>query len=161
PNNPLRKPINLSPLDKTGWLAEQPEELLVWVAQVARWRRFGAGEFVYVAGDKSDGLYGLASGGLEISFPLIAAEPIAIYWAEVGFWIGESAELSRAPRLVSLMSANNSELLHIPGQALRKLVAEHPSYWSSFYSLSHRNAMLMLNLLGEAISLSVRARICR
>ena len=63
-------------------------------------------------------------------------------------------------RLV-IMSANNSALLHIPGQAIRKLVAEHPSYWSSFYSLSHRNAMLMLNLLGEAISLSVRARICR
>ena len=61
-----------------------------------------------MAGDSADGLYGLASGGLEITFPLIADEPVVVYRAEPGFWIGDNAELADTPRLVSLKAATQA-----------------------------------------------------
>ena len=158
---PLRKPVDIAPLDKTGWLSDQPEAFRSWVADAAHWCRFGAGEFVFLAGDQSDGVYGLASGTVEITFPLYAAEPVAVYFAEVGFWAGESAELAEDPRHVSLMSVTESRMLHLTGSAIRALLSQQPRHWRSFYQLSQRNFGVLLNLLSEALSLSVRARICR
>nr|WP_246317598.1 cyclic nucleotide-binding domain-containing protein [Hyphomicrobium methylovorum] len=84
-----------------------------WASEIGRWRRYGAGQFVYQAGDPSDGIYGLADGSLEITFPLVAEEPVSVYRAEVGFWIGDAAELASVPRIVSLMAATESRLLHL------------------------------------------------
>jgi CRP/FNR family transcriptional regulator, cyclic AMP receptor protein len=153
--------VPLAPLDHVGWLAEQPKDFRDWVAKVARWRHFDVGQFVYLAGDEPDGLYGVASGGVEITFPLVVSEPIVIYHAQVGFWIGESADLSEAPRLVSLMASTECRILHVPRPAIQRLLSDTPQYWKSFYALSHLNSALMLNLLAEALSLSVRARACR
>jgi CRP/FNR family transcriptional regulator, cyclic AMP receptor protein len=94
-----------------------------------------AGQFLYQAGDDPDGLYGLAEGGLDVSFPLISDEPVVIYRTEIGFWIGDSAELAGRTRMV-----------------------EH---WQSFYALSAHNVESALTLLSEALALTVRARVCR
>ncbi len=153
--------VNLAPLDQVGWLCEQPQEFRDWVSKVARWRHFHRDQFIYLAGDKPDGLYGVASGGIEISFPLMASEPIVIYRAQVGFWIGDSADLSEGSRLVSLMASTDCRILHIPRHAVQRLLADTPQYWKSFYQLSHLNSATTLNLLAEALSLSVRARACR
>lgn len=155
------KQLDLAPLDGVGWLAEQPEDFRAAVATTARWRRYDAGRFVYQAGDASDGLYGLAEGGLEITFPLIAEEPVAIYRAEIGFWIGDNAELSETPRLVSIMAARPSRVLHWPGKAARALLAAEPRHWRSLYRLSARNTALALQVLSEVLALTVRARVCR
>jgi CRP-like cAMP-binding protein len=115
-----------------GWLAEQPPEFRDWAARSGRWRQYAAGQFIYHAGDLADGLYGLAAGGIEITFPLLAEEPVVIYRAEVGFWIGDNAELAETPRLVSLRAAVPSRLLHIPTPAIRALLAAHPAHWREF-----------------------------
>ena len=114
--NSGRTRLNLAPLDQIGWLAEQPEEFRQWVASVAEWRNYKFGQPIYLAGDPSDGLYGLASGALELTFPLIGEEPISFYRAEIGFWIGDSAELSDEPRMITLSAASDCRMLHIPHQ---------------------------------------------
>jgi CRP-like cAMP-binding protein len=114
-----------------------------------------------MAGDQSDGIYGLASGGIELTFPLLADESIAIYRGEIGFWIGDSAELSNEPRLVTLSAATDCRMLHIPHQAIRSLLAERAQFWQCFYRLSHINNTTAITLVAESLSLSVRARICR
>jgi CRP-like cAMP-binding protein len=153
--------VDLAPLDEVGWLAGQPKDFLFWVAQVARWRSFEPGQFIYVAGDPPDGLYGVASGGVELTFPLVASEPIVFYRAQVGFWVGESADLSDGQRLVSCMASTKCRVLHISSSAIRSFLSEKPHHWRSFYRLSHLNVATALSLLAEALSLSVRARICR
>jgi CRP/FNR family cyclic AMP-dependent transcriptional regulator len=132
-----------------------------WVARVARWQSYRAGQFIYMAGDHADGLYGLASGGLEITFPLIADEPVVVYRAEPGFWIGDNAELADTPRLVSLKAATASKILHIPHGAIHSMLKEKPEHWRAFYRLSSINVNRAIGLLAEALSLSVRARVCR
>lgn len=153
--------VNLAPLDRVGWLAEQPEPFRTWLSQVAHWRDFSAGEFLYQAGDPSDGLYGLASGSLELTFPLVAEEPVVVHRAEIGFWIGDNAELADEPRLVSVMAAENSRVLYVSSRAIRAHLAERPEHWQAFYRLSSRNVRTAIMILSEALALTVRARVCR
>jgi CRP-like cAMP-binding protein len=151
----------IAPLDRVGWLATQPAELRAWVARVGRWRRFEAGQLIYDAGDTADGLYGLAEGALNVTFPFVRDEPVALHRAEVGFWVGDAALLADAPRLVSLSAALPSRVLFVPGHALSDLLARQPAFWRSFYELSHGNFALTLDLLAESLVLSPRARIAR
>jgi CRP-like cAMP-binding protein len=159
-NSPYRV-LDISPLDRVGWLAEQPPEFRDWAARCGRWREYAAGQFVYHAGDPADGLYGLAAGGLELTFPLLAEEPVIVHRAETGFWIGDNAELAETPRMVSLRVAVPSRLLHLPTAAIRALLAERPHHWREFYRLSARNVSTAVTYLSEALALTVRARVCR
>jgi CRP-like cAMP-binding protein len=152
---------NIAPLDQVGWLAGQSKDFRDWAAEVGRWRRYGAGQFVYQAGDVADGLYGLAAGSLEITFPLVAEEPVSIYRAEIGFWIGDAAELAAIARMVSLMAASESKLLHLPSHAIQQLLSGQPEHWRAFYRLGALNSRTAIMLLSEALSLTVRARVSR
>lgn len=132
-----------------------------WFGQVGRWIRLDPGQALYHAGDAANGLYGLASGALEITFPLVAGEPVTLHRAEPGFWIGEEAQLSRRPRMITVSAATPARLLKVPGADLERLLDESPRFWPCFYDLSARNSELALTLLGESLALSVKARVCR
>ena len=157
----MPKKTKLDPLDRVGWLSEQPPGFKQWALQIGRWKTFKKGEFIYHYGDPSDGIYGLGAGALQITFPLVADEPVVVYRAEVGFWIGDAAELTNTPRFVTLMAASESRLLHLPSWSIRVLLANSPEHWRSFYQLSASNERLAVTLLAEVLSLTVRARVCR
>jgi CRP/FNR family cyclic AMP-dependent transcriptional regulator len=157
----MQKMRNLEPLDTYGWLSGQPADFRHWANSVGRWKRYRPGQIVYSAGDKSDGAYGLAEGGLQIMFPLVADEPVVVHRAEVGFWIGDAAGLSAEPRLVTVMAAVETRLLHLPSSAINVLLANRPDHWRCFYQLSMGNLRLAVTHLAEALALTVRARTCR
>ncbi len=157
----MQKRAKLDPLDKVGWLSEQQDDFRLWAEQVGRWRTFEKGQFIYHFGDPSDGVYGLASGDLQITFPLVAEDPVIIHRAEIGFWIGDAAELADEPRFVTIMAASPTRLLHLPSSSIRVLLANRPDHWRAFYRLSTKNNRLAVSLLAEALSLTVRARVCR
>lgn len=153
--------VSIAPLDTVGWLAGESEEFRAWVAQAGRWRVYDAGRVIYSVGDPPDGIYGLGSGSLGITLPLADDEPVLMHIAEVGFWLGDAAELARVPRIVTLSAASRCRLLHLPGRAVHALLAERPQYWSAFYRLSTINAGKASVHLAEALALTVRARVCR
>lgn len=159
--SPLPARTKLHPLDGIGWLAEQPEDFREWAESVGRWKTYRPGQFVYHAGDRPDGAYGLASGGLQVTFPLVAEEPVIVYRAEIGFWIGDAAELASEPRLVTVMAAEQTRLFHLPSSAIKILLANSPDHWRCFYRLSMNNFRLSVSLLAEALALTVRARVSR
>ena len=158
--SPIRV-TDIAPLDAVGWLSEQPPSFQDWAKRHACWRTYAAGQFVYHAGDPTDGIYGLAEGGLEISFPLLAEEQVTLYRAEIGFWIGDNAELAETPRVVTVRAVCPSRLLHLPSAAIHTLLAEHPHHWREFYRLNSRNTSTAVVLLSEALALTFRARVCR
>lgn len=156
-----RKKTSLSPLNKVGWLSRQPETFVQWAEQAGRWKTYEKGQFIYHCGDSPNGVYGLASGGLQITFPLVGEDPVIIYRAEVGFWIGDAAELSEQTRMVTIMAAAPTRMLHLPSWSIKILLANSPEHWRSFYQLSTMNVRLAMTLLAETLSLTVRARVCR
>jgi CRP/FNR family cyclic AMP-dependent transcriptional regulator len=157
----LPKTSDLAPLEGVGWLAQQSPAFRDWVAAAGRWRRYQKGQVLYDAGDSSDGLYGLAAGALDITFPLVAEEPVTLHRAEVGFWIGDSALLARELRAVSVHAAAPSRVLFIAGNAVRAMLEERPEHWRAFYLLSHLNTVTAINLLAEVLALTVTARVAR
>ena len=152
---------SLDPLDKVGWLSGEPREVRDWVAASGTWRRYAAGTIIYLAGDPSGGLYGLANGTLEITFPLDATEAVSVHRAEPGFWIGESACLAGVPRSVSLASVDDTLVFHVPSSAIERRVQERPDTWRAFYRPSHMNGMRAVRMLAEALALPPGARFCQ
>lgn len=151
----------LDPLDRVGWLSRQPPAFRAWAAEAGRWRQFSAGEIIYLPGDEPDGMYGLASGAFEITFPLQGEEVVTLHRAEPGFWIGEAALMAGATRLVGLSAALGSRAFHIPMGALRDLLRQEPGAWRNLYEQSFDNLAVALTLLAESLSLSPRARIAK
>jgi CRP-like cAMP-binding protein len=86
---------------------------------------------------------------------------VGLHLAQKGFWIGDNASLGGHPRLVSMAALSECRMLHIPHRAIMALLKEEPHHWQSFYHLTSINMTTALNLLAEALSLSVRARVCR
>jgi CRP/FNR family transcriptional regulator, cyclic AMP receptor protein len=159
--NPRQKLPDISPLDRVGWLADEPQPFRDWAASVARIRDYQPGQFIFQAGDTSDGIHGLASGGVDLHFPLIGDEPVLFHRAEIGFWIGDSAELGDHKRTISLVAASPTRMVLLPRHEVRMLLANDPSHWRSFYQLSDRNGLSAMAALAESLALTVRARICR
>lgn len=160
PNRPRTAAV-LDPLHRIGWLASQPDDFRLWVAEAGRWRQFAAGEIIYLPGDEPDGMYGLAAGALEVSFALEGEEAVTIHRAEPGFWIGEAALMAGARRLVGLAAALDSRVFHIPLAALREQLQREPALWRPFYEQSFGNLAVALTLLAESLSLTPRARMAR
>lgn len=106
-------------------------------------------------------MYGLAEGALEITFPLVADEPVIIHRAEPGFWIGDAAQFSRRSRMIGIAAASAVRVLRVTGADLERLLAETPRFWPCFYDLSSRNVETALTLLSESLALTVKARVCR
>ena len=154
-----RKPTDIAPLDHLGWLADQPQALKDWVASVATWRDYRAGQVIYMAHDPADGLHGLARGALDISSPDAGDEQVALSRAEPGFWIGDTGLLSDAPRLVTVTAMTDARLLFVPGPAVVRLLNDQPEMWPCFYRLSNINLATALKLLAEALSCPPRVRI--
>lgn len=153
----------LDPLDQVGWLARQSPEFRAWAwaGEHGRWRQYAAGESIYLAGDEPDGMYGLGAGALEVTFPLSGEEPVTIHRAEPGFWIGEAALMAGATRLVSLASALDSRVFHIPVGPMKDLLQRDPGIWRVLYEQSFDNLTTAVTLIAEALSLSPRARIAK
>ncbi len=153
--------LSLDPLDRIGWLAEQPPAFRAWMAEVGRWRSFEPGQLLYDAGDSASGVFGLAEGSLDISFPLVGEEPVSLHRAEAGFWIGDLALLAKTERLVSVRVRRRARVLVVPAQPIRAHLGARPEHWPCFYALTHRNMATALALLGEALALSPAQRFAR
>lgn len=148
-------------LGRVGWLSRQSPDFQAAVARLGRWREFRPREIMYLAGGESDGLYGLAEGTLEISFPLIGEEEVTVHRAEPGFWIGELSTLAGQDRIVTLSAATAVRVLFLPQIELRRMVEANPRYWGAFYEQSAGNQIITLMLLAEVLSLTPRARVAR
>jgi len=151
----------LGVLGEVGWLSRQPTEFQAVVARLGRWREFKLREIIYSAGSEPDGLYGLAAGTLEISFPLGGEEEVTVHRAEPGFWIGESAILAGQDRMVTLTAATPVKVLFLPRAELRRMIEADPRHWGAFYEQSMSNLALTVTLLAEVLSLTPRARVAR
>ncbi|WP_108257515.1 Crp/Fnr family transcriptional regulator [Mangrovicoccus ximenensis] len=142
-----------------GWFADCPESTRSLLAPLARLRRFSPGNAVYLQGDPADGLYGLVSGGLDISVPRPDGTEYTFHRAESGFWIGDLAVMSDAKRLVSVRAATDAELLFLRAADLAALLAEHPLLYRDFYRLSYMNFATTFFLMSNISLVSSDARV--
>jgi CRP-like cAMP-binding protein len=145
----------LSILSTKGWFAERPEPVRALLGRIARVRRFGAGEPLYLHGDTANGIFGLADGALDVTIPRADGMDLSIHRADAGFWIGDLAFFVGQTRLVSVVAAIPSIVVHFSQTDLRQLVEAAPELIPEFYALTYENMATALRLLANlAISSS-------
>lgn len=146
---PRPLPAAWSVLEKHGWLAERSADVRSVLRAVATTRVYEAGQALYLSGDAPDGVYGLVEGALDVSIPRADGLDLTIHRAESGFWVGDLALIAKQVRLVSVRAAVMSELVYIPQDGIRAIIASRPEIVTDFYALSHRNVQTILGLLGN------------
>lgn len=114
---------------RRGWLSRTPERFQRAVLDLSQIRIFKKGEVLFRAGDPPGGLYGLVSGGLSIEIAPSERGPYVGGFATPGSWYGEGSVITGQPRRVSLVATRDSQLLHLPLNAIQQIVSQDPSAW--------------------------------
>lgn len=117
---------------KQGWLSQTPPWFQSGVLGRCQLRLFETGESIYSIGDPPGGMFGLISGGLNISIAPNERGPYFAHVARPGSWFGEAAAFTGQPRRVGLAAARDSELLHLPLHGIREIVDNNPAGWRFF-----------------------------
>jgi len=136
-------------LSVDGWLGRLDSTTRHSLFRIARLRQFSNGQFLYRAGDKADGVYGLVRGELDIFIPRLDGLEYLFHRADPGFWIGDLAMFSGQKRLVSVLAVSECTALHLPNDKLRKLIDDQPTLMSQFYRLTYENFFTTFRLLGN------------
>jgi CRP-like cAMP-binding protein len=126
---------------------------------IARVRRYQSGEHLYSTGERPLGVYGVASGVLDISIPREDGQEIVIHRTQPGFWVGDLALFSAQPRVVTATAATDVVAAFLSKDRLAQLLARHPELVTDFYMLSHRNVATTLQLIANLSVPRAEARI--
>ena len=136
-----------------GWFSQRSTETRTCLCTIAKLRNFAKDELVYLAGDAPNGVFGLVSGSLNVSFPRGDGEDYTLHRAGSGFWVGDLALFSGGVRLVSVRAAERSLMVHLPVHDLEALLRDDPRLYADFYALTYENfktAFRIISNLGIA-----------
>ena len=149
----------LEALSARGWFAERPPEARAALAGIARLRDYAAGEALYHFGDAPNGIFGLVRGAIDLTIPRADGMDVTAHRAEPGFWVGDLALFAGQTRLVSVVAAEATRVVHLPARELRRLVEADPSLYADFYALTHENMATALRLLANLATTPSEARV--
>jgi CRP-like cAMP-binding protein len=151
--------VALHALAAQGWFAQRSEATRARLSGIARLRHFAKDERLYLVGDAPNGVFGLVSGSLNISYPRGDGEDYTVHRAGAGFWFGDLALFSDQPRLVSAHAAEPTVTVHLASQDLARLVREDPRLYADFYSLTYENYALALRIISNLAIASTDKRL--
>ena len=151
----------LAPLDQLGWLSKCSPTLQSWFARNGRWIEVAAGKSLFWEADKTDGMYGVGSGAVDVEFAPEGLEKLAITRVAPGNWLGHGCLQPDMPRPFNLIAATDCKVYFVARQALRQLVSDQPKYWPEFHALSLRQVLGLMTVLCESHTLTSEARLAR
>lgn len=148
-------------LIQSGWLSEQSRAFQQWIIGAGRWRHYSRNEQIFAVGEPADGLIGVAAGAVDIIYPGFQDKSLIVTREGRGFWVGDLAVLARKPRIVSAYAGVPTDVFFVATQAILGILRERPAYWHAFYQLAYDNQVIGLEMLSEALTLPVPARLAR
>ena len=148
-------------LEARGWLAERAADVRDRLRSIAQVRAYRGGEPLYIFGEPSNGVFGIARGSLDVAIPREDGQEVMIHRAQPGFWVGDLALFSSQPRLISATAASDVVAAFLPRTRLAQLLKQHPELIEDFYILSHRNVATMLQLMANLSIPRAEARIAQ
>jgi CRP/FNR family transcriptional regulator, cyclic AMP receptor protein len=146
-------------LAKQGWFSQRSPATRARFSAIARLCTFKKDEMVYMAGDPANGVFGLVSGSLNISYPRGDGEDYTVHRAGGGFWIGDVALLAKGGRLVSVRAAEPTTMVHLPMRDLARLIRDDPRLYADFYALTYENFRTTLQIVANLAITSAEKRL--
>jgi CRP-like cAMP-binding protein len=136
--------MEMSALSSAAVFAGLNEEQLRLLAFSSERRRYGAGDFVFKAGELPEGAYVLIEGEVEIVHPGEQMDPVRT--SEKGAMLGELALLISKPRPTSAVVIHDATFVYVPRKDFLRLVEAYPRIASA---LSVRLKDSILRYLGS------------
>jgi len=97
------------------------------ITRTLRARRFRRGEVLFHEGDPGDALFVVVSGAVKVVVPSEEGEEAILATLRRGDFLGELALLDGAPRSASAIALEPTEVLTLPRDQFRALVAGEPA----------------------------------
>lgn len=145
-------------LTSHGWLGGTPPDFQAALLAGATWRTLRPGQLFNRAGDTAVGMWGVASGQINLSNGLgVSDTPIGDIWLP-GHW-GGFGPLFMGFRAANAAPAVPSLLALVPYSHLTALLAEHPAWWEHFGRLACAYAFRFGGLAGDLLVPDSRLRL--
>lgn len=135
-----------------GWLSLCDPQFMEAMLAKARVQVLETGEPLFHPGDPSNGLYGVLSGGLGVSFVVPEFGPTTAHIMLPGAWFGETA-LTRGTRTIGVTATRLTRVVFVATRDIDALVARHPRCWTELAMLAVLNGQLAM---GAAYDLMLR-----
>ncbi len=116
-------------LTDNGWLAVMPADFRSALLQLCEWRKFKAGDTIYLAGDPPGGIYGICQGAMGMTSALGSALSPVAHLGQPGTWTGVGPLLTGQPRRATMQAITPLMLAYVPLRPLQALLAQHPGWW--------------------------------
>jgi CRP-like cAMP-binding protein len=115
-------------LSRWGWLEATDPAFRGALLSRASLHQLERGDPIYRQLDQPGGIWGVAEGSAIVDFSS-EREGFALAPFGPGTWFGEGALISRGPRLIGVVAACPSTLLHVSLSDLQALVSQEPGWW--------------------------------
>jgi CRP/FNR family cyclic AMP-dependent transcriptional regulator len=146
-------------LTARGWFSQRSKATRACLSAIAKLRNFAKDELIYLAGDAPNGVFGLVSGSLNVSFPRSDGEDYTLHRAGAGFWVGDLALSSSGVRLVSVRAAEPALMVHLPVHDLAGLLRDDPRLYADFYALTYENFKTAFRIISNLAISSTEKRL--
>jgi CRP/FNR family transcriptional regulator, cyclic AMP receptor protein len=114
-------------LGRCRLFAGMDRESLQAITRTMRSRRFRRGEVLFHEDDPGDALFVVASGRVKVVVPSEDGDEAILATLRRGDFLGELALLDGAPRSASAIALESTEVLALPRDQFRLLVADQPA----------------------------------
>lgn len=124
-----------------GWLSRAPAAFQDAILARCQWSRIGAGTALTHGGDREGGMYGIASGAVDVTPAVGPADLPIINIARAPYWFGILPVALGAPRAVGITTREPCDVALVPRAALAALLSAQPEWWQllTAQALEHFN----------------------
>jgi CRP-like cAMP-binding protein len=124
-----------------GWLSRTPPAFQDAVLARCLWSRVPGGTTLTHGGDREGGMYGIASGAVDVTPAVGPADLPIINIARAPWWFGLLPVGLGAPRAVSVTTRSACDVAAVPQAALLAMLSDHPDWWQllTAQALEHFN----------------------
>lgn len=142
---------------ESPWLRECSPDFCTALLDRAIIRHSPAGARLFHAGDEGGGLFGVASGTVEISLNLPHPDTPIVHLAHAGYWAGYRPLVGRA-RLLGVVARSDVVWALLPQHAARDMLAGTPEWWRFIARLVDDNAEIAAGTIADLTRQDSRLR---
>ncbi|MFY2826689.1 Crp/Fnr family transcriptional regulator [Ruegeria sp. MALMAid1280] len=143
------KAHNMKLLQETGWFSKRSDAFQRDLLACGAAKTYEPWEALYHHGDPANGIFAVVSGGVQITAPADDGQEFVIHREGAGFWIGDLALFADTPRLISVVTTQETQALFFPHSRIAKLVQANPAYIHEFYALTQENMQTALRIMAN------------
>lgn len=105
-----------------------PDATRLQLLERAVTNRVRQGETIYCIGDPAGGIYFICDGGMRVEIATGSDNIFIAHYLAPGMWFGEPSALTGQPRMVGVVAAQDSEMLHLSLPHLNQLTRADPEF---------------------------------